>query len=237
LPRRSIETIQNGTLTYSYKGVPTYKSPLDIALYQLLLWEQKPRTLIEIGSKWGSSALWFSDLLRSYGVDYTIHSIDIDPPKNREFPGVFFHRGDGRDLANILSADLLARMHRPLMVIEDADHRPATTLSVLRFFDRWLPTSRRLILKADGAFDYVERAALHFRVDAPDIEPNTFRTLTRYLDNRKSVATCGPVADPTATEIVVIFRPEDGLKRIASQIEFPFRAGCGRPSFRQRCRS
>ena len=40
-------------MNYTYKGVPTYKNPFDLALYQLLLWEQKPRTLIEIGSKWG----------------------------------------------------------------------------------------------------------------------------------------------------------------------------------------
>src|SRR5271166_419417 len=52
LPRRFLETIQHGTMNYSCKGVPTYKSPFDLALYQLLLWEQKPRTLIEIGSKW-----------------------------------------------------------------------------------------------------------------------------------------------------------------------------------------
>jgi hypothetical protein len=48
LQRRSLETIQNGTMSYSYKGIPTYKNPFDIALYQLLLWEQKPRTLIEV---------------------------------------------------------------------------------------------------------------------------------------------------------------------------------------------
>jgi cephalosporin hydroxylase len=139
-------------MMYSYKGVPTYKCPFDIALYQLLLWEQKPRTLIEIGSKWGGSALWLSDILRSYGVDYTIHSIDIHPPENCEFPGVFFHRGDGRTLANILSADFLARMDRPLMVIEDADHRPATTLAVLRFFDRWLRPGEYIVIE-DGIVD------------------------------------------------------------------------------------
>ena len=139
-------------MKYSYRGVPTLKSPFDIALYQLLLWEQKPRTLIEIGSKWGGSALWFSDILRSYGVDCAIHSVDIDPPKNLEFPGVFFHRGDGRRLSDALSPDLLERMHRPLMIIEDADHRPATTSSVLHFFDRWLRPGEYIVVE-DGIVD------------------------------------------------------------------------------------
>jgi cephalosporin hydroxylase len=96
--------------------------------------------------------LWLSDILRSYGVDYTIHSIDIHPPENREFPGVFFHRGDGRQLADTLSEDLLTRIHRLLMVIEDADHRPSRTLSVLRFFDRWLRPGEYIVIE-DGIVD------------------------------------------------------------------------------------
>ena len=152
LPRHFLEGIQRGTLSYSYKGVPTYKNPFDLALYQLLLWEQKPRSLIEIGSKWGGSALWFADLLRSYGIDYAIHSIDVKPLATREIPGVTFHRGDGRDLSATLSPDLMASLPRPMMVIEDADHRPATTLAVLRFFDRWLRPGEYIVIE-DGIVD------------------------------------------------------------------------------------
>ncbi len=156
LPRRFLETIQHGTMNYSYKGVPTHKSPFDLALYQLLLWEQKPRTLIEIGSKWGGSALWFADVLQNYGIDYTIHSIDTQPLANREIPGVIFYQGDGRNLSETLSSKLLAAMPRPMMVIEDADHRPATTLAVLRFFDQWLRAGEYIVIEdsiIDDLFD------------------------------------------------------------------------------------
>ena len=85
LPRQALQHIQRGTMSYTYKGVPTYKSPFDLALYQLLLWERKPRTLIEIGAKWGGSALWFADTLRSYGVDYQIHSVDIEIAPGRRY--------------------------------------------------------------------------------------------------------------------------------------------------------
>src|SRR5271166_4978402 len=109
LPRRFLETIQHGIMNYSYKGVPIYKSPFDLALYQLLLWEQKPRTLTEIGSKWewGGSTLWFADVLQNYGIDYTIHSIDTRPLAHREIPGVIFYQGDGRNLSETLSSKLL----------------------------------------------------------------------------------------------------------------------------------
>lgn len=152
LPVLFLERIQHGTMNYTYKGVPTYKSPFDLALYQLLLWEQKPRTLIEIGSKWGGSALWFADVLRSFGIDYTIHSIDIQPLAKCEIPGVTFYQGDGRNMSDTLSPNLLAALPRPMMVIEDADHRPATTLAVLRFFDRWLCAGEYIVVE-DGIVD------------------------------------------------------------------------------------
>ncbi len=38
------------------------------------------------------------------------------------------------------------------MVIEDADHRPTTTLSVLRFFDRWLRPGEYILIE-DGIVD------------------------------------------------------------------------------------
>lgn len=151
LPRPFLQGIQRGTMRYSYRDVPTYKNPFDLALYQLLLWEQKPRTLIEVGSKFGGSALWFSDVTRSFGIECAIHSIDVEPPA-MEIPGVVFYRGDGRNLAATLSADFLAAMPRPLMVIEDADHRPETTLAVLRFFDRWLRAGEYIVVE-DGIID------------------------------------------------------------------------------------
>jgi cephalosporin hydroxylase len=163
LPRQFLEGIQRGTMSYAYKGVPTYKNPFDLALYQLLLWEEKPRSLIEIGSKHGGSALWFADLLRSYGIDYTIHSIDVRPPAGHEIPGVTFPQGNGCNLSATLSAGLLSSLPRPMMVIEDADHRRATTLAVLRFFDPWLRPGEYIVIEdgiVDDLFDGAALAAL-----------------------------------------------------------------------------
>ena len=162
LPRRFLQRIQRGTMKYSYKGVPTYKDPFDLALYQMLLWEQKPRTLIEIGSKSGGSALWFADTLRNFGCDCTVHSIDLQPPAI-EIPGVVFYRGDGRNLAGTLSPDVLSALPRPLLVIEDADHRPETTLAVLRFFDRWLRAGEYIVVE-DGIIDdlFIQEVAAGF---------------------------------------------------------------------------
>jgi cephalosporin hydroxylase len=151
LSRESLEAIQAGTMRYTYKGVPTHKDPFDLALYQLLLWELRPGTLIEIGSKFGGSALWFSDTLRTFGIDCPIHSIDINPP-TATVSGVTFHKGDGRALAATLSAETMSGLSRPLLVVEDADHSAETTLSVLQFFDPWMGVGDYIVVE-DGIID------------------------------------------------------------------------------------
>jgi len=61
LPKEILPALQTGHLKYSYKGIKTLKCPFDLTLYTLLLWNAKPRTIFEIGSFNGGSALWLAD--------------------------------------------------------------------------------------------------------------------------------------------------------------------------------
>ena len=65
IPAERLMDIQNGTMRYSWRGILCNKSPFDFALYSLLLWQVKPATIFEIGSKQGGSALWLADTCRT----------------------------------------------------------------------------------------------------------------------------------------------------------------------------
>lgn len=54
------------------------KDPFTLAVVPQLLWELKPRTIIEFGSYAGASALWMADLLRQYNYESRVLSLDID---------------------------------------------------------------------------------------------------------------------------------------------------------------
>ena len=54
------------------------KDPLDQTILQQLLWELKPRTVIEFGAYKGGSALWIADMLKLFGCQSRVVSIDID---------------------------------------------------------------------------------------------------------------------------------------------------------------
>lgn len=156
LPGEPLDSIQNALHNYSYKGTPMLKNPFDHALYPLLLSKLKPRTLIEIGSKEGGSALWFGDLCDTLGLDCKIHSIDIVRVATVKHKRVTFHEADGRNLASYLTDKFLAKLPRPWLVIEDADHSYETSMAVLNFFEDKLQLGDMLVME-DGIITDLSR--------------------------------------------------------------------------------
>ncbi|HVU38614.1 MAG TPA: CmcI family methyltransferase [Opitutales bacterium] len=149
LPRPTMTRIQQALHLYKYRGVFMLKSPFDMALYPALVWQLKPRTIFEIGSKSGGSGLWFGDMLDSFGLDGTVYSLDIVRVDAVSHPRVKFMEGDGRRLEGSLTKELLESLPRPWLVIEDADHAYETTLAVLRFFHPWLRPGEYIVVE-DG---------------------------------------------------------------------------------------
>lgn len=150
LPNEVFQGIQRGTERYHYRGVLMQKNPVDLAIQTALLWEVKPRTIIEIGACAGGSALWMRDHMRLFGVYSMVYSIDINPPPfHGPINGMSFHLGDGKKLGEVLSDEFMTGIPRPLLVIEDADHSRGTSEAVLDFFDKWLVAGEYIIVE-DG---------------------------------------------------------------------------------------
>jgi cephalosporin hydroxylase len=134
IPRPLLVRIQQGVHHQRYRGRQLVKSPFDVAMYQQLLERQRPATIVEIGSKDGGSALWLAGLAAGLGLTLIVHSYDLSPVTDLDQPSVRFHVGDGRHLADAVSADDLASWPRPWLVIDDADHAEPTTAGILGFF-------------------------------------------------------------------------------------------------------
>lgn len=149
LPRETLLGLQRSLHQYTYRDVPLLKNPFDLALYPRLLWALKPRTIFEIGSKSGGSALWMGDLLDSYGIDGRIYSLDIVKVERVSHPRVTFLEGNGREPGATFTPPMLANLPRPWLVIEDADHAYETSIAVLKFFDPLLLAGEFIIVE-DG---------------------------------------------------------------------------------------
>ncbi len=177
LARENLHSIQQSLHNYQYRGVPMLKNPFDAALYPMLLWKLKPKTIIEIGSKSGGSALWFGDLLDNYQSEARVLSIDIVKVENVEHARVTFMEGDGRRLEKVLTPDLLKKLKRPWLVIEDADHSYETSKAVLKFFDPLLQA---------GEYIVVEDGIISDLSDDPECNSGPHRALKEFLGKRGS---------------------------------------------------
>ena len=145
-----LNSIQKGTLTYSYKDIVCQKNPFDLSLYTKLLWSLKPRTIIEIGSAYGGSALWFADILSSFNLNSHIYSIDIDTSNiDIQDHRITFIQGSLFNLDSLLPDKFFKNLSRPLLIIEDSSHFYDAPYHVLNFFKSFLEKGEYIIIE-DG---------------------------------------------------------------------------------------
>jgi cephalosporin hydroxylase len=149
----ALSDIQRGVLQTRYRGRLFLKSPFDIVLYMQLIQRLRPRTVIEIGTKEGGSALWFADMLHLHQLDGRVVSVDQDETPALEDQRITFIRGDARHLADCLSSKLLGSLMRPWLVIEDSAHLYETTIEVLEFFHRLLESGDYIAVE-DGIVQF-----------------------------------------------------------------------------------
>src|SRR5579862_6505149 len=187
---------QRGVMAYRYRDTPCCKSPIDLAIYLRLLHEAKPRTLIEIGSKDGGSALLFRDFARALDLKMEVVSIDLRRP-GVSFDAVTFVEGDVRDLQDVFNRHDLDARPRPWLVVEDSAHTADACLAALGFFAERLVTGEWLVVEdgvlADlGMSDRYDggpnRAIATFFAACPD----AFEIGTEYCDMFGSNATYNP---------------------------------------------
>jgi cephalosporin hydroxylase len=187
---------QDGVMAYSYRGVPCFKSPIDIAIYLRLLWEARPGAIIEIGSKAGGSALLLRDFAANCGLRCEIVSIDIAPPE-AAWDAIRFIRGDVHDLAPTFAAHGLYDCPRPWLVIDDSAHTHAACRAALDFFAPLMRTGEHLVIE-DGVLADLgwsarydggpNRAITEFLAEHPD----AFEIATAYCDMFGHNATYNP---------------------------------------------
>ncbi|KUH80885.1 MULTISPECIES: rhamnosyl O-methyltransferase [unclassified Mycobacterium] len=61
----------------TWMGIPCWKSVSDMWNYQEILFELKPSLVIEFGTRYGGSALFFASIMRRIGQPFKVLSVDI----------------------------------------------------------------------------------------------------------------------------------------------------------------
>jgi cephalosporin hydroxylase len=118
----------------NYRGVPILKNPMDLWIYQEILWDLQPTLIIETGTAFGGSAVFFGDMLARRGRGHVI-SIDIEPHETLlPHPHVSYVTGSSTDAKVVAAVRQAAVDHPRVMVVLDSDHSRAHVLEELAIY-------------------------------------------------------------------------------------------------------
>lgn len=102
-----------------WKGIPIFKTAFDFSLYPMLLWNLKPKTIVELGSGMGASAIWLADIMEIFEIEGHVYSVDLNKPE-LSHKRVSFIQGDCLVIEKVFEEGFLRSLPHPWLLIEDA---------------------------------------------------------------------------------------------------------------------
>lgn len=142
-----------------YKGRHLMKLPEDLRTYQHVIEACRPEVILEFGTGFGASAIWFADQLQvllGEGEVVTIGNHPIPPgdPLHDDFLAdkrITFIEGDLLDEAVVKRVHDLCG-HKRVMVCEDSGHTRMTTYGALSLYSDLVPKGSWFVVE-DGIVD------------------------------------------------------------------------------------
>jgi cephalosporin hydroxylase/predicted O-methyltransferase YrrM len=156
---------------YTYRGLPCPVHPLDFALYPLMLWDLKPRTVFLLGSQSGGDALWLGDLLLNFAIAGQVYAIGDSPVTDIAHPQVTWKSARAANLEAAFSPEELSHLPHPWLVVEQYGQADATE-KILRFLHPYLQPGDRVAIAgtADPAVQTCRYQAVQHFLSKPGYE-------------------------------------------------------------------
>jgi cephalosporin hydroxylase len=128
-------------------GVPTQKCPLDLWIYQELLYEQRPDLIIETGTAHGGSALFMACVCDQLGRGEIV-TVDIYPIEGRpRHDRISYVTGSSTAPEVTAEVERLAQGRERVFVILDSDDARDHVLEELRIYGRFVSRGSYLVVE------------------------------------------------------------------------------------------
>ncbi|MEZ5117519.1 MAG: CmcI family methyltransferase [Candidatus Nanopelagicales bacterium] len=131
-----------------YRGNRILKLPLDMWVYGEILWDLKPSLVVETGTRYGGSALWFADQLDLIGHGRVV-TVDIDDLQGRpEHDRITYLLGSSTDPGIVDRVrELMPDDGGHVLVVLDSDHSRDHVLGELRVLSELVTTGSYVIVE------------------------------------------------------------------------------------------
>jgi len=184
-----------------YLGVRTMRSPMDSWVYQQIIWETKPDVLVEIGQKWGGSALMFSHIFKNAGLNTRIIGVDHNhkslDKRVRDIPNSTFIEGDATE--SFEKVKKLITDGEKVMVMDDSAHTYAVTLSILNTYYK---------LVTPGQYFIVEDGIMNHGLKKTDPNFNVYQACVDFTENHPEF-----IIDRERELFILTYNPKGYLRR------------------------
>lgn len=182
-------------------GVPARKCPLDLWIYQEIIYELKPDIIIECGTAWGGSTLFFASIcdLVNNGKVITIDTDDTRVearPKHKRIKYLLGSSTSGEVVEEIRS---LIRDDDRVMVTLDSAHSMEHVLNELRIYSK---------LVTKGSYLIVEDTHVNGYPIFPDYGPGPMEAVEKFLKENENF-----VVDREKEKFLLTFNPNGYLKK------------------------
>lgn len=184
---------------WKWHGIEIAKNPMDLAVYQEILWEHRPDTIIECGTFKGGSALFLAEQLDVAGHG-RIFSIDVVPDPVPHHSRITYLSGSSVDPKIVERVRVELAIGDKVMVILDSDHAYGHVLAELLL---WSP------LVAKGQYLVVEDTCINGHPVLPGWGRGPFEATADFLRDHKEFC-----VDRSREKFLSTFNPSGYLLRV-----------------------
>ncbi len=180
-------------------GVPTQKLPLDLWVFQELIFALRPDVIVETGTYHGGSSYFYATLCDLMGHGRII-TVDIeDYPNKPKHPRVTFLHGSSTDPRIVEQVRSLIHAGETVMVMLDSDHRGSHVGEELRLYGP---------LVTPGSYLIVEDTHFNGHPILPKFGPGPWEAAREFVAANPQFQ-----VDRTPEKFLFTFNPSGYLKR------------------------
>lgn len=184
----------------SWMGVPIWKLPLDMWVYQEILFELKPDKIIECGTNRGGSALFMAHMCDLIGKGEII-TIDIESfPEQPKHQRIRYLLGSSISESILNQVKSLIKPDERMLVILDSNHRKEHVTKELDIYSK---------LVTKGSYLIVEDTCLNGHPVYSSFGPGPMEAVRDFLKAHKEF-----VVDKNKEKFYLTWNPEGYMKKI-----------------------
>jgi cephalosporin hydroxylase len=186
----------------TYHGIQTLKNPLDLWIYQEIIWETRPDIIVEIGNLYGGSTLALAHICDALGGGKII-AVDSNHapivPQVRSHPRITLVTGEASTVFPVVQR--MISTGQEVMIIEDSLHTYHNTLTVLETYAG---------LVGLGKYFIVEDGICHHGLEVGP-NPGPYEAVENFTGMNKNFT-----IDRNRETFGITWNPKGFLKRIHS---------------------